>query len=135
MRSALSVAPVLLALLGCSKAEGGLCVALGEGWTTPKAGQPVHLVSNTVGVRGREIRWNGVTISEQTLADYLRRTARAEPLAFIIFDPQGEDCAFATHVRDLINRNYPCRSGMCGQGMRRAFDAAPYRNMAGAPPA
>ena len=53
------------------------------------------------------------------------------PLPFLIFDPQGADCQDAVRLRNLIERNYPCRDGACGQGSQGAFEKARYKETGG----
>lgn len=133
MRGTRSIGLGLLLLANCSGSELGTCVPVNEGWSTPDTGQPVHFVLNTVSVRERDIRWNGVSVTEQILISHLQRTAGLEPRAFIIFDAQTSDCAFAKRVRDLLDQNYPCGTGLCGQGTPRAFESAPYKTTDGPP--
>lgn len=130
----LPAAITLLSVTGCSKSgPASSCPLVLRGWSTARAGIPVHFISNNVTVEGRQIRWNGVVIDEQTLENYVRTTAKTRPLPFIIFDPQTSDCAYAARLRDLIDSNYPCSDGACGQGSRSAFDRAPYRQTTGSP--
>lgn len=72
-------------------------------------------------------------VSEQTLAAYLQESARLDPMPFVIFDPPTRDCAFARRVRDIVDGNYPCRDGACGQGTVEAFGKAPFRKRGGPP--
>jgi hypothetical protein len=130
MRTALRICAALLTVSGCSKAEPRRsCVPVLPGWTSPQTGKPVSLAANNVTLAGREIRWNGVRIDERTLASYLRQSAAMNPIPFVIFDPgTSPDCYFATHVRDILEKAYPCREGMCWQGSEAAFKRAPYRS-------
>lgn len=68
-----------------------------------------------------QIRWNGVPVTEQTLVRYLREGRDSAPIAFLIFDPGAADCTRLLHVRGLLEANYPCSRGSCGQGSRSAF--------------
>ena len=129
-----AVAVALLATLGCSGNAPASCPSLLPGWATPTSGQPVHHVVNVVTVQGGQAHWNGVVTDEQALSTYVRKTAVMDPLPFVIFDPQGTDCESATRLRDIIDRNYPCRDGACGQGSRAAFERASYKET-GRPPA
>ena len=99
------------------------------GWATEQTGKPVYVIGNTVALNGREIRWNGVRIDEHTLADYLRKMSVMNPIPLIIFDPgKAPNCAFARRIRDTLDRELPCRDGLCWQGSKAAFDRAPFRS-------
>jgi hypothetical protein len=51
------------------------------------------------------------------------------PIPFLIFDPgPAPDCSFATHIRDLLDREFPCREGACWQGSELAFKEARYQS-------
>jgi hypothetical protein len=128
MRTTLSAAILLLAVTGCGEEKPiASCMPALPGWATPETGKPVYSVANFVSVHGREIRWNGVTIDDDRLGIYLRETAAMNPQPFLFFDPQSADCERARQVRDLIDENYPCRAGACGQGARPAFENAAYK--------
>jgi hypothetical protein len=50
------------------------------------------------------------------------------PTPFLIFDPgEKPDCSFATHVRDVLQRDFPCDAGACWQGSELAYEQAPYQ--------
>jgi hypothetical protein len=134
MRDSVILAAVLLTLASCARERSNdVCVPVLPGWTTPRTGQPPFFVPNVVRVSGNQIRWNGVQVSEQTLAAYLQESAQLNPMPFVIFDPQTRDCAFASQVRDIVDANYPCRDGACGQGTAEGFKNAPYRTTNGPP--
>jgi hypothetical protein len=134
MRVLATLIAVQLVIAGCSKTgENDVCVPVLSGWATPESGQPVYLLANSVRVYGHAIRWNGVTVDERTLETYLRKSAELNPRPFVIFDPQSSDCQFAVRVRDVIDRNYPCREGACGQGTKEAFERTPFRPHRGPP--
>ena len=78
-------------------------------------------VNNHITLTPDRISWNGVPVSEQTLVGHLRESRDRAPVPFLIFDPQAADCARLGHVREVLEANYPCRSGSCGQGSRSAF--------------
>jgi hypothetical protein len=129
-----AVVAVLFATLGCSGSAPSSCPSVLPGWATPTIGQPVHHVANVVTAQGGLAHWNGVRTDEKTLSTYLLQTATMDPLPFVIFDPQGTDCESATRLRDIMDRNYPCRDGACGQGSRADFERASYKET-GRPPA
>jgi hypothetical protein len=133
MRKALIICGTALASFACNKSEAPtICVPVLPGWATEQTGKPVYVIGNTVALHGREIRWNGVPIDEQTLADYTRRASVMNPIPFTIFDPgEAPDCAFARHIRDGLDRELPCRHGLCWQGSKAAFDRAPFRTPTG----
>jgi hypothetical protein len=66
-------------------------------------------------------RWNGVPVDERKVATYVKLAAMMTPVPFLVFDPKGSNCNDATRLRDLIDQNYPCREGACGQGDARGF--------------
>ena len=90
-------------------------------------GRPAYWVVNEVTTDRGEIRWNGVPIDEERLVAYLKLAARMDPVPFLVFEPGNSNCKDAKRVRDLIDRNYPCGDGACGQGARAEFDAAPSK--------
>ena len=100
------------------------CVTVLPGWETPeKDGLPREaFVQNLVSVEDQVIRWNGVAIDDETLIEYLLESKALVPVPWIRFDPGSADCATGVRVRDLIDRNYPCREGcVCGQGDYRTL--------------
>jgi hypothetical protein len=134
MRNAFWACLVIIVATGCSKTDAPKsCVPALPGWTTPQTGKPAFLLlANKVTLSGRDIRWNGVSIDEQTLTDYVRQSAAMSPVPFLIFDPtRTSDCAFASHVRDILDRGFPCREGACWQGTEAAFKRAPYKKYSG----
>lgn len=104
-----------------------VCVPVLPGWAAPDGTAPM-ITTNTVQVRGRQLRWNGVAVDEATLGRYLQAASKMFPVPFLIFDPETNDCTLAKRVRDLIDRNYPCRDGACGQGTREVFLNPTYQN-------
>ena len=125
---------VFVAIAGCGqRQQPKVCVPVLPGWTTPQIGPRPYLLANNIRIRGREIRWNGVVVDEATLAKYLRLSSELNPRPFVIFDPETRNCAAARRMRDVIDRNYPCRDGACGQGSIEAFRTAPYRMSKGPP--
>lgn len=128
MRVVTSAGLLLLASVGCTSGEAETdCVPVLQGWFVPAAGQPHYFFANNIRVRGQDIRWNSTPVDEETLQAYLKQSAQLEPMPFIVFDPTGANCEMGVRVRNLIDRNYPCREGACGQGARAAFDEAPFR--------
>lgn len=112
----------LLFASACSTDGGSGCALALPGWLTAESDPPHYVVKNTVRLSGGDIFWNGVTVDEETLAMYLRKTAAEFPLPFVVFEEGPNDCAFAGRVGHLIDQNYPCREGACGQGPAGAFN-------------
>jgi hypothetical protein len=133
MRGVFRLCVAILATSGCNDAKApSSCVAALPGWATPETGKPVHLIANEVTLKGHDIRWNGVAIDEQTLADYARQSAALNPVPFLIFDPgTASDCSFARHVRDTLDHEYPCRDEACWQGSKAALDKAAFKTPKG----
>jgi hypothetical protein len=133
MRKALTICLAVLALAACSKREAPtICVPVLPGWSTEQTGKPVSTIANNVTLRGREILWNFSPIDEPTFVSYVRQTAVMNPVPFMIFDPgAAPDCSFATHIRDTLDQELPCRDGACWQGSKEAFDRAPYKKLTG----
>ena len=129
MRKAFQVCLVILATTACNERQTpSVCVPVLTGWSTPETGKPVHLIANTVTLNGHNVRWNGVAIDELTLTNYLRETVAMDPVPFLIFDSGvSPDCSFARHIRDILDREYPCREGACWQGSKAALEAAPFK--------
>jgi len=123
MRIAICVCLTALALGACKERhEPAACVPVVPGWATAESKIGDAFISNTVRLVGHDIRWNGKRIDEPTLIRFTRQLAPSSPVPFLIFDPgPAPDCAFATHVRDVLDQNYPCREGACGQGSAAAF--------------
>jgi hypothetical protein len=128
MRRGLLLSLIALALPGCDKRqEPQVCVPVLPGWVTDKVQRRDDLradffISNTVNLAGNGILWNGNPVDERTLVDYTRQLAPKSPVPFLIFDPgPSPDCSFARHVRDILDQNYPCRKGVCGQGPTTNF--------------
>ena len=136
MRTVLCIALVALSLGACSKRnepsrerhETSACVPVLPGWKTAKSKPSEFFISNSVTLAGNRILWNGVPVDEQTFVGYVRQLAPKWPVPFLIFD-QGStpDCSFARHVRDIVDQNYPCREGACGQGPTTDFITAVYQ--------
>jgi hypothetical protein len=133
MRKALWACALILVSGGCNKSEPPKpCVPVLSGWTTAQTGKPAYVIANTITLSGRVIRWNGVRIDEQTLVSYLRQARGMNPVPFLVLDPGASpDCSFATHLRDVLEREFPCRDGLCWQGSEAAFKRAPYKNYTG----
>jgi hypothetical protein len=129
MRKELQVCFVIFAISACNKRQTpSACVPVLPGWSTPETGKPVHPIANTVTLNGHNVRWNGVTLDEETLTNYLRETAAMDPMPFLIFDSGvSPNCRFARHVLDILDREYPCREGACWQGSKAALDEAPFK--------
>jgi hypothetical protein len=126
MRSLLLAALLLLSACGDAP-DHQSCVPVLPGWQSPD-GNPAGVTMNMVRVSGHELRWNGAAVDEATLQRYLRAASQMFPMPFLVFDPETNDCAYARRVRDLIDRNYPCRDGACGQGTREGFGMPPIEN-------
>ena len=122
MRAALYLSLIGFTLSGCNKPqETSVCVPVLPGWVT-KAKPADIFVVNQVRLAGHGILWNGSPIDEETLTKYARQLAPKSPVPFLVFDPgPSPDCAFARQVRDVIDQNYPCRKGACGQGSSTNF--------------
>lgn len=133
MRKQLKACLIILATSSCSDHQTpSVCVPVLPGWATPETGKPVHLISNIVTLNGHNVRWNGVAIDERTLTKYLRETAAMDPVPFLIFDSGvSPDCAYARHVQNILDREYPCRDGACWQGSKSALDEAPFKTAQG----
>lgn len=119
----LAIIVVLLTPLGCSKDAQASCPAVLPGWATPAGGRPAHVsvVKNSITMDEGKSRWNGVPVDEGKVATYVKLAAKMTPLPFLVLDPQDSNCDDATRLRDLIDQNYPCRDGACGQGDARGF--------------
>ena len=63
------------------------------------------------------IRWNGVTISNAKLLDYLRESADQFPLPFLAVRVRSQDCGGIEVLRQ-VDRIYHCRHGACGLDLR-----------------
>ncbi len=123
MRAVIWVCLTAVAVTACSERhEPATCVPVLPGWKTAQSKSADYFVSNTVTLAGQEIRWNGKRIDQPTLVRFTRSLAPNETVPFLIFDPgPSPNCAFATRVRDILNQNYPCRDGACGQGSATDF--------------
>ena len=75
----------------------------------------------SVALTDDEILWNGQQVDQARLKSYLSELAAKNANLVVVFDPQTADCDRARRVRDLIDRNYRCREGLCGQGARGVF--------------
>jgi hypothetical protein len=118
------------ALAGCGR--GGpvtaSCPAPLHGWYEPRTGRTLQEVVSRIRVEGREISWNGTRTNEAELAELLRVSRTVTPQPLIMFDPTGaESCAYAARVRDIIDREYDCRTNKCWQGSRQEYERAPLR--------
>ena len=133
MRGFLQLCFAVLATTGCGQERAlSTCVPALPGWASPETGKPVHVIANTVELDGRNISWNGVAINEKALVQYVRQSADLNPLPFLVFDPgPAADCSFARHIRDTLDREYPCRIGGCWHGSKEALDKAPFTNPRG----
>ena len=133
MRTAGIICATLLACGGCTKAEAPhACVPVLQGWSSEQTGKPVATIENRVTLSGHQILWNGYPLDEKTLDRYLRTVAVMNPIPFMVFDPgPTPDCAFARHIRDMIDRQLPCREGGCWQGSKQAYERAPYKKPTG----
>ena len=120
-------------LLTASAKTPNQCVPPLSGWAATSSGKSPYVLWNTVSLHGRQIRWNGVPISQPTLASYLRRGARMNPIPVIVFHPDFNDCWFDRRIQHLLARSFPCRSGICFQGSPQAFKAAPWKRGRGSP--
>lgn len=126
----LAITAALLIVPASTFAE---CVPVLPVWTEPSSGKLPYVIFNSVNVRGREIRWNGVRISQQALASYVRQSAALNPIPTLLFDPDHKDCSFDKRIRRLLDRSFPCRFGACFQGSPQAFKKAPWKRTRGAP--
>jgi hypothetical protein len=120
-------------MIGCNeRLAQTTCVPALPGWATSETGKPVHLIANTVTLSGRDIRWNGVSIDEQKLVSHARQSSALNPVPFLIFDPgNAPDCQYATRVRDILDREYPCRDGACWLGSEAELKQAPFKPYTG----
>lgn len=123
MRTAIYVCLTAVALTACNDAqEPAACVPPLPGWATPETKKGDYFIWNTVSLGRDGIRWNGKAIDEPTLVQFTRKLAPSSPLPFLIFDPgPSPNCSFGIRVRDILDQNYPCRDGGCGQGPAAEF--------------
>ncbi len=131
MRPVLGFAFVLFAASACSPVGPSACVPVRQGWALPEVGKAQRTAVNIVRLVDRRITWNGMDVSEETLRSYLRETSRRGlaakkrnpeiAKAFVIYSPERAECDYARHVHDLLEANYPCSSGACGQGAPEDF--------------
>jgi hypothetical protein len=101
------------------------------GWAPPEVGKAERTGVNSVRLIGRQLSWNGMDIDEETLRSYLLESHRLGlaakkrnpeiDLPFLIFSPETNDCELARQIQTLIEQNYPCSSGICGQGRPESF--------------
>ena len=133
MRRGFTLCLAILAVSGCNEKQApSICVPVLSGWASPETGKPVHLIANSVTLNGRNMSWNGVAIDEQRLTSYVRQTAAMDPLPFLIFDPGvAPDCSFARHIRDVLDREYPCSDGACWQGSEAELEQTPFKSPKG----
>jgi|SRR4051812_24614584 hypothetical protein len=122
MRTIAYASLIALGLTGCKKPEEPrACVPVLPGWLTKNPPGDL-MVANQVQLAGNGILWNGVPIDEQTLIEYSRQLAPRTPIPFLVFDPgSSPNCSFARQVRDILDQNYPCHQGACGQGPATNF--------------
>ena len=127
MRTVASAFLVGLSLAGCHQREAPrACVSVLPGWLTAEPPHGDLFVSNVVRLAGHRVLWNGAPIDEPTLVDYTRQLAPRSPVPFLVFDPgSSPDCSFARHVQNILDQNYPCRKGACGQGPTSNFIPRP----------
>ena len=123
----------LLILAACSREVPQICVPVLPGWSSEQTGKPAGaLLANVVTLDGSNILWNGQPISEQTLTRYAGQMAGMNPIPFMILDPgKASDCTFARHIRDVLDKELPCREGACWQGSKAAYERAPFKKQTG----
>lgn len=118
-------AGLLLALASIGPARAATCpqeaqLRADPRWA-PLDGENCHLcVLNHVRVGpGARLHWNGVAITEATLARYLGITARMpEPHPVILLRIGNDaDCALLARVVSVIERHGDCYGGHCGFGL------------------
>lgn len=114
---------IAAAVIAPSGSDPHRCTPVLPGWTAPSSGKLPYVLWNTVSVRKRQIHWNGVRISQPTLTSYVRRSAEMSPVPILVFDPDYKDCWFDRRIQKVLERSYPCRSGICFQGSPDAFRA------------
>jgi hypothetical protein len=98
-----------------ASAAAGRCVPTLPAWVSPLEQSGLQLRPNTVGLRGRELRWNGMTIDEKQLSAHLRSAAKLNPLPPLVMRSDYNDCAFAHRVERLLKASYPCSGGRCSR--------------------
>jgi hypothetical protein len=130
MRTMLCAFLIVFALTGCQKHSAPAprsCVPALPGWLTAEPRRGDLFVANVVSLAGHGVLWNGSPVNEQVLVQYARQLAPRSPVPFLVLDPgPSPDCSFARHVRDVLDQNYPCHEGKCGQGPTSNF--MPSRN-------
>lgn len=133
MRGVFGLFLATVVVLGCNERRAPkACVPALAGWANSQTGKPVSVLANAVELEGRNIRWNGVPISERTLATYLGMARTMNPLPYLIFDPGVEpDCAFASRIQSLLEREYSCGEVQCWQGSKAEYDEAAYAKPTG----
>jgi len=132
MRTLASLSIVLVCVASPSAGYAGAAPAP-RGWSSPVTGKPAYWTKNTITVRGKQLRWNGVSVDAVTLLRYVRESATYSPLPLLVFDGSPAGSVYASHIRDLIERNYPCRTGACFQGSDLELNRTRYRRRDGPP--
>lgn len=132
MRTPATLSLVLACAASASPGHAGDAPAP-KGWSTPTTGKPAYWTRNIITVRENRLYWNGVTVDEVTLLRYVRESATLNPLPLLVFDAQLQGNGYASHIRDMIAKNYPCRAGACFQGSPLSLDRTPYRRSKGPP--
>ncbi|MDF2383158.1 hypothetical protein JMG10_16865 [Nostoc ellipsosporum NOK] len=116
------LAPLLLAALGActdsATGEGQGCDGPPKGWHRPAEGIGELMPIERVRVRGDGVvAWNGEPVSVAALADFLHRSASANPRPMILFSfDSGTACPAVRDARRVLRASPSCRAGLCGEG-------------------
>ena len=114
---------VALLLGGCHRQTtyGDGCGVLPANWITPRHGRSIMSGLSVISVASDgTISWNGVKVSEATLASYLKQSRALNPLPVtqIKFQP-GVDCDTVARLRRLMSETLDCSYGRCAEGSGR----------------
>lgn len=108
---------VFATLSGCSLSrEARECQGSLKGWRDVSKGVPEVAIVNRVTVSDSRLTWNSKPISPATLTQYLSVVSHDDTLPFILLASEPKtQCARIAEIRDLIDKNYRCSQGSCGQ--------------------
>ena len=106
---------------------GPECPSLLKGWSEPQNGRSAFRTMNTITLTESGAKWNGQSISDDELRQYLSIGKTMDPVPFTVFDPSGApNCREAAKLRDKINDAADCQvGGDCGQGSVAVWKTAP----------
>jgi len=90
------------------------CGGPGDGWKTTRSdpGLQVNLV--VLNDSGTQPTWNGITVTEQQVRQYVGITAQMKPVpVFVLVVSPHADCGEASAYRKMASELLNCEQGKC----------------------